>query len=118
MHQYIGVKPCWLINYGIFALTINVVKNKFFKKSYLIFAIQLLSLLMLLAAKTACATPKIDSSKVALDSVPYFFHDDFSHHHLLDTSLNELHRYNQLFKNGNFYTIDNGNLIEYYNGTE
>jgi hypothetical protein len=105
MHQYICAKPCWLINYGIFALPINVVKNKFFKKSNLIFAIQLLSLLMLLAAKTACATPKIDSSKVALDSVPYFFHDDFSHHHLLDTSLNELHRYNQLFKNGNFYNI-------------
>jgi len=52
---------------------------------------------------------KIDSSKVALDSVPYFFSDNFTNFHLLDTSINELHRYNPLFKSGNFY-ITNGHL--------
>ncbi len=46
-----------------------------------------------------------DSSKVAYDSIPYFFKDNFSGFHLIDTSLNELQRYNSLFKTGNFYNI-------------
>jgi hypothetical protein len=57
------------------------------------------------AAKANFALAKIDSSKVALDSVPYFFKDDFSNYQLLDTNLNELHRYNPLFKTGNFYNV-------------
>jgi hypothetical protein len=62
-------------------------------------------LFLLIAANSAIAYAKIDSSKVALDSVPYFFKDDFSNYQLLDTSLNELHRYNPLFKTGNFYNV-------------
>jgi hypothetical protein len=53
----------------------------------------------------AKASTKIDSSKVALDSLPYFFTDDFSLHQRLDTGLNELHRYNPLFRTGNFYNV-------------
>jgi hypothetical protein len=60
-------------------------------------------LILMFAAKASLALAKIDSSKVALDSVPYFFKDDFSNYQLLDTNLNELHRYNPLFKTGNFY---------------
>lgn len=52
---------------------------------------------------------KIDSSKVALDSVPYFFNDDYANVHRLDTSLSEIHRYHPLFKTGNFYTV-NGHI--------
>jgi hypothetical protein len=59
----------------------------------------------MLAAHASMALAKIDSSKVALDSVPYFFKDDFSNYQLLDTNLNELHRYNPLFKTGNFYNV-------------
>ena len=60
---------------------------------------------MLMGSENAIAFAKIDSSKVALDSLPYFFKDDFSNYHLLDTGLNEAHRYNQLFKTGNFYNV-------------
>lgn len=59
----------------------------------------------MLSNKNAIALSKIDSSKVALDSIPYFFNDDFSNYQLLDTSLNELQRYNQLFKTNNFYNV-------------
>lgn len=62
-------------------------------------------LILMFAAKANFALAKIDSSKVALDSVPYFFKDDFSNYQLLDTNLNELHRYNPLFKTGNFYNV-------------
>lgn len=65
--------------------------------------------LLLLFISSNMVVAKLDSTKVALDSVPYFFSDNFSNFHLLDTSLNELHRYNPLFKTGNFYTI-NGHL--------
>jgi len=98
------LKPQRLINYGIFALLKKVVKRKRLKKLNLLFVIQLLSI-PLLFTKNAMASVKIDSTKVALDSVPYFFHDDFSNYELLDTSLSELHRYNQLFKTGNFYNV-------------
>lgn len=67
--------------------------------------LQILGLLVIVGAKPSMAFTKIDSSKVALDSVPYFFEDDFSNFQLLDTSLSELHRYNPLFKTGNFYNI-------------
>lgn len=69
-------------------------------------SVQLLScLLLVLATQQSIAFTKIDSSRVALDSVPYFFNDDFSNVHTLDTSLTELQRYNQLFKKGNFYNV-------------
>jgi len=68
-------------------------------------SIQLLCLLLMMGIKSAMAFTKIDSSKVALDSLPYLFSDDFSNFHLLDTNLNQLHRYNQSFKTGNFYNV-------------
>ncbi len=71
----------------------------------LIYRISLLSWLFIIAALPSYGLAKIDSSKVALDSVPYFFKDDFSKFQLLDTSLNELHRYNSLFKSNNFYNV-------------
>lgn len=91
------------INYGIFALHKQGVKRIQLHKIKRF--IQLLGLLLMIGMQSGQAFTKIDSSKVALDSVPYFFNDDFSKFQLLDTSLNELQRYNQLFKTGNFYTI-------------
>jgi len=67
--------------------------------------VQLFCLLLLLSAKSGIASTKIDSTKVALDSLPYFFNDDFSNYQLYDTSLTELQRYNSLFKKGNFYNV-------------
>lgn len=61
--------------------------------------------LLLLLQTAAIASVKIDSSKVALDSLPYFFKDDFSCYQTLDTTLNEGHRYNPLFRTGNFYNV-------------
>lgn len=52
------------------------------------------------------AQTKTDSSKVAYDSIPYFFNDNFSKFHLLDSSLFEIQRYNVLLKNNNFYAIN------------
>jgi hypothetical protein len=43
-------------------------------------------LILMFAAKANFALAKIDSSKVALDSVPYFFKDDFSHKFLFFSS--------------------------------
>ena len=60
---------------------------------------------MLLFVTNAWAFSKIDSAKVALDSIPYFFNDHFSSYKLLDTSLTELQRYNPLFRKDNFYSI-------------
>ena len=55
------------------------------------------------------ALAKNDSSKVELDSLPYFFNDDFANFHLLDTGLNQIHRYNSQFKTDNFY-LNNGHI--------
>jgi hypothetical protein len=103
----IGIKTYqnWFINYGIFAQLISIVERKYQREIKLGFIIRCSCLLMMFLAFKAQAYSKIDSAKVALDSLPYFFNDQFSGYRLLDTSLTELHRYNPLFRKNNFYSI-------------